>query len=147
MVRLSSDNTVAGINLVTSPDRRAIWNDYSVGGLGKLRLQCVRAAGRVQILAKEKIRAGRIEVDSLEIPSADARTEKERPQDYGVYVLQGAFTLWNMQPDDDIVLSADLRNISVGAFGSPVLGSGVFVSGAGHKGGRVNVERLEKGAV
>jgi hypothetical protein len=120
-IRLSSDNTVARIDLVTSPDKRAIWNDYSVDGLGTIRLRSVRATGRVQILAKEKIRAGRIEVDSLEIHSADARTEKERPKDYGVNVLQGAFTLWNMQPDQDIVLSADLRNISVGAFGSPYL--------------------------
>jgi hypothetical protein len=146
-LRLSSDNTIADVDLITSPDRRSIWNDYSVGSLGTIRLRCVGATGRVQILAKEKIRTGRVEVDSLEIHTADARTEKERPKDYGVYVLQGAFTLWNMQADEDVVLSADLRNISVGRFGSPVLGSGVFVSGAGNKGGRVNVERLETGAV
>jgi hypothetical protein len=52
-----------------------------------------------------------------------------------------------MQVDEDVVLGADLINISVGCFGSPVLGSGVFVSGAGDKAGRLNVERLETGAV
>ena len=146
-VRLSSDNRIEGVDIVTSPDKRAIWNDYSVGSLGEISLRSVRATGRVQILAKENIRAGRVEVDGLEIPSADARREEERPQAYGVRVLQGAFTLWNMQADEDVVLSANLANISVGRLGAPVLGSGVFVSGAGDKGGRVNVELLETGAV
>ena len=146
-VRLSADNRIEGVNIVTSPERRAIWNDYSVPRLGKISLRSVRATGRVQILAKENIRSGRVEVDGLEIPSADARSEEERPQAYGVRVLQGAFTLWNMQPDEDVVLSASLANISVGRFGAPVLGGGVFVSGAGDKGGRVNVQLLETGAV
>jgi hypothetical protein len=146
-VRLSSDNRIEGVNIVTSPERRAIWNDYSVGSLGEISLRSVRATGRVQILAKEKIRAGRVQVDGLEIQSADARSEEERPHAYGVHVLQGAFTLWNMQPDEDVVLSAALVNLWVGRFGAPVLGSGVFVSGAGDKAGRVNVELLETGAV
>jgi hypothetical protein len=101
----------------------------------------------VQILAKREIRSGRVEVDGLDIVSADARAEREGPQDYGVYVLQGAFTLWNMQPDDVVVINADLANLSVGRFGSPVLGSGVLIGGAGERGGRLDVQRLETGAV
>ena len=146
-VCLSSNNTLAGVDLVTSPEKRAIWNDYSVAGLGTIRMRSVRTTGRVQILARDNIRSGRIEVDDLEIRSADARAESERPQGYGVSVLQGAFTLWNMQPDEQVVLTADLVDLSVGRFGSPVLGSGIFVSGAGDTGGRLDVERLETGAV
>jgi hypothetical protein len=99
--------------------------------------------GHVQILAKEKVRKGRVEVGSLDIRSADARGEPERPQGYGVEVLQGAFTLWNMQPEEDVVLTADLVNPGVGRFGEPVRGSGIFVSAAGDRGGRLNVQRLE----
>jgi hypothetical protein len=146
-LQLSSDNAVSALYLVTSPERRAIWNDYSVAGLGTISLRAIRTTGRVQILGREKVRSGRVEVDGLEILAADARAERERPQDYGVYVLQGAFTLWNMQTGEEVVLTADLINISVGRCGSPVLGSGVFVSGAGDKGGRLNVERLETRAV
>jgi hypothetical protein len=146
-LRLSSNNTVAGLSLITSPAKRAIWNDYSVDGLGTIVLRSLRTTGRVQILVREKIRSGRIEVDGLDICSADARGEQERPQAYGVYVLQGAFTLWNLQADENVVLTADLVNLSVGRFGSPVLGSGVFVSGAGDKGGRLNVQRLETKAI
>jgi hypothetical protein len=144
---LSSDNTVANIDLVTSPGKRAIWNDYSVAGLGTISIRGLRTTGRVLIVARDNIRSGRVEVDGLDIRSADARAEKERPQDYGVYVVQGAFTLWNMQTDESVVLTADLVNLSVGRFGSPVLGSGVFVSGAGDKGGRLDVQRLETGGV
>ena len=46
-----------------------------------------------------------------------------------------------MQPDLDI--SANLIGISVGRIGRPVLGSGVFVGGAGDKGGRVLVQCLQ----
>ncbi|MBV9266875.1 MAG: hypothetical protein JO061_11970 [Acidobacteriaceae bacterium] len=146
-IRLSSDNTVADVDLITSPERRALWNDYSVPGLGTMSLRAVRTTGRVQILARDKVRSGHIEVDGLDIRVADARGEIERPRGYGVYVLHGAFTLWNMQPDENAVLTADLVNLSAGRFGSPVLGSGVFVSGAGDQGGRIDVQRLETGAV
>ncbi len=66
---------------------------------------------------------------------------------YDVYVLQGAFTLWNMQPEDDAVMSADLVGLSAGRGGAPVLGSSVFVSGAGDTGGRLVVRRLETDTV
>jgi hypothetical protein len=57
------------------------------------------------------------------------------PHGYGVYVLQGAFTLWNMQSDDNVVISADLPGLSAGRNSAPVLDSGIFVSGPGDKGG------------
>jgi hypothetical protein len=146
-VRLSSDNSIDSLDLYTSQDKRAIWNDYSVPALGRITLRSINTTGRVQILAKNSVRGGHVEVNGLDIRAADSRNEKDRPHGYGVYVLQGAFTLWNMQPDQSVAISADLLNISVGRFGAPVLGSGIFVSGAGETGGRLNVQRLETGAV
>jgi hypothetical protein len=145
-LQLSSENTVIALDLVVSVKKRAIWNDYAVEDMGRIRLQSLQTVGRVQILAKELVRKARIEVDGLDVVSADARVEPERPNGYGVYVIQGAFTLWNMQPDEDVVLTADLVNISAGRFGSPVLGSGVFVAGTAN-GGRLNVQRLETDAI
>jgi hypothetical protein len=142
-IQLSSDNTVSALDLVTSPERRAIWNDPQVDDLGRISLHALQTVGRVQIIARDKLRRGHVEVDGLDITSADARGEQERPHAYGVFVLQGAFTLWNMQTGDDAVLTADLVNLSAGRFGSPVFGSGVFVGGAGDRGGRLDVQRLE----
>jgi hypothetical protein len=146
-IQLSSDNRIHNIRLHASPEKRAIFNDTTVASLGRIELRSVTTTGRVQILVRDKVRGGHVDVNGLDIIAADARGEKERPHGYGVYVLHGAFTLWNMQPEDDVVVTADLVGLSAGRSGAPVRGSGIFVSGAGDKGGRLNVLRLETDAV
>ena len=146
-VQLSSDNAVSRVRLNTAPDKRAIFNDTGVETLGRIALRDVTINGRVQILARDKVRAGHVDVHGLDIVSADARAEMERPQGYGVYVLQGAFTLWNMQSDEAVTITADLTGLAAGRAGAPVRGSGIFVSGAGDKGGRLLVKRLETDAI
>lgn len=146
-VQLSSDNRIHGLRLDVAPERRAIFNDTSVESLGRIELRSVAVTGRVQILVRDKVRGGHVDIDGLDIIAADARAETERPHGYGVYVLQGALTLWNMQADDSVVVSADLVRLSAGRDGAPVRGSGIFVSGAGDKGGQLNVRRLETDAV
>lgn len=146
-VQLSSDNRIHNIRLYASPDKRAIYNDTTADSLGHIELRGVTTTGRVQILVRDKVRGGHVDVNGLDIIAADARGEKERPRGYGVYVLQGAFTLWNMQSDDSVIVSADLVGLSAGRDGAPVRGSGIFVSGAGDKGGQLNVRRLETDAV
>ena len=101
-LQLSSDNRVHSIHLRAAPDKRAIFNDTEMSGLGRLELRGVTTTGRVQILARDKVRSGHVDVNGLDIIAADARGERERPHGYGVYVLHGAFTLWNMQSDDSV---------------------------------------------
>jgi hypothetical protein len=146
-VQLSMNNRVHGVRVEVLPDQRAIFNDTTVSTLGRMMLSGVSTVGRVEILASDQVRAGHVEVDGLDIIAADARSELERPNDYGVYVLHGAFTLWNRQDDPSVCVTADLTNISVGRDGAPVRGSGVFVSGAGNDRGRLVIRRLETGAV
>jgi hypothetical protein len=146
-IQISSDNVIHDLHLDTVPDKRAIFNDTSVPSLGRIELHGVTANGRVQILARDQVRGGHVEVNGLDIAAADARAEAKRPHGYGVYVLQGAFTLWNMQPDEAVTISADVVGISAGRNGAPVRGSGIFVGGAGGTGGRLNVRRLETGPV
>jgi hypothetical protein len=146
-VQLSSDNRIHNLRLNASPERRAIFNDTSVDSLGRIELRSVTTTGRVQILARDKVRSGHVDVNGLDVISADARGEKDRPQGYGVYVLQGAFTLWNMQQDTSVIISADLVGLSAGRDGAPVRGSGIFVSGGGDQAGRLAVRRLETDAV
>jgi hypothetical protein len=146
-LQLSSDNRVHNLRLDAAIDKRAIFNDTSVDSLGRIELRGVTTTGRVQILARDKVRGGHVDVHGLDIIAADARSEMERPHGYGVYVLHGAFTLWNMQSDETVIISADLTGLSAGRDGAPVRGSGIFVSGAGDTGGRLNVRRLETEAV
>ncbi|HEU4783391.1 MAG TPA: hypothetical protein VFS83_08645 [Ktedonobacterales bacterium] len=146
-IQLSSNNRLHNLRLHVAPERRAIFNDTSVETLGELTFSAITTTGRVQLLARDRLRSGHVSVNGLDIQAADARGERDRPHGYGVDVLQGAFTLWNMQPDEEAAISADLVGLTVGRDGAPVLGSGVFVSGAGDTGGRLNVRRLETGAI
>ena len=146
-LQLSSDNQVQNISLRASPVKRAIFNDTSVANLGRIALAGVTATGQVQILARDEVRGGHIDVNGLDILSADARGQPGQPNGYGVNVIQGAFTLWNMQPEDDVAITADIVGLSAGRAGAPVLGSGIFVSGAGFNGGRLVARRLETGGM
>jgi hypothetical protein len=114
---------------------------------GVIRLRDVASVGRVRILARDSVRGGRVEIDGLDIIAADARGETERPQGFGVSVLQGAFTLWNLQPDPNIQIDASLLRLSAGREKVPVRGSGIFIGGADESGGGVQVSRLETGAI
>jgi hypothetical protein len=146
-VELSSNNSIGNLHLKAALEKRAIFNDTAVPSLGRLGLHCVTTTGRVEILARDRVRSGHVDVNGLDITAADARAAMERPQGYGVYVLRGALTLWNMQADASVAISADLIGISAGRSGAPVRGSGVFVAGAGDGGGRLNLRRLETEAV
>jgi hypothetical protein len=146
-LQLTTDNSVGNLQLVADPDRRAIFNDTSVAGLGRLLLQRLEVTGVVQILASDKVRSGHVDAHDVDIVAADARAYDVRPKGYGVEVIPGAFTLWNQQTDAAVAITADLTGLSAGRAGAPVRGSGIFVSGAGDVGGRLNVRRLETGDV
>jgi hypothetical protein len=110
-------------------------------------LKALKLTGVVQILAKDSVRGGHVEAHQIRIEAADARAFSIRPKGYGVEVVPGAFTIWNQQPDKSVVITAEITGVSAGAAGRPILGSGVFVSGAGFDDGRLIASRVETDAV
>jgi hypothetical protein len=92
-VRLSSDNRIHNLRLHASQEKRAIFNDTTVASLGRIELRSVTTTGRVQILARDNVRAGHVDVNGLDIVAADARAENERPHGYGVYVPRRVHTV------------------------------------------------------
>jgi hypothetical protein len=146
-LQLSADNRVEGLQLIADRDKRALFNDTGVEQLGRLVLRDLIVEGVVQLLARDQVRSGHVEAHSIDIVAADARGYQDRPKGYGVEVIPGAFTLWNQQTDRAVTMTADLTGLMIGRAGAPVLGSGVFVSGAGDAGGRLIAHRVETGAV
>ena len=151
-VRLTRDNTLVGVTVITAEDEVAILNDTSVTDFGTLALRGVRTCGQVLLLATDAVTGGHVEVDGLHIDRADVRGRVDRPRGFGVEALQGAFTLWNRQAEPGVVLSADLRGIGAGSAQVPIRGSGVFVAGHGNPdgipdGGTVHVLRLTTGEI
>src|SRR6516162_8693870 len=146
-LELSAGNRVEGLELVTDPNKRAVFNDTSVEHLGRLELRDLTVTGVVWLLARDRVRRGHVEAHNIDILAADARGYEERPKGYGVEVVPGGFTLWNQHDDPAITITADLTGLSAGRAGAPVHGSGIFVIGSGDKGGRMVVRRLETGAI
>ncbi|MEO3978336.1 hypothetical protein [Streptomyces sp. CAU 1734] len=144
---LTRDNRLEGLRLETSAaTARAVYNDTTRESLGTVELSDLSTLGRVEILARDAVRSGRVVVDSLDIEAADARDCRPRPQGYNVEVRQGAFTLYNQQADPETLITCDLVGLTAGREGAPVRGSGIFVSGT-EGGGRVTGGRLHTGAV
>ena len=84
-LQLSSDNRVQDIRPHASPDERAISNDMTVDCLGRIELRDATTTSRVQILARDKVRGGHVDVNGLDIVAADVWGKSERPHGYGVY--------------------------------------------------------------
>ena len=95
----------------------------------------------MQILARDKVRSGHVEVAGLDIVSADERAQTDRPQGFGVYVLQGAFShvehAGRRQGGDQRAVVG----LSAGRPAAPVLGICILVSGVGFE-GRVSAKQV-----
>jgi hypothetical protein len=151
-IRLSSDNVLEDVTVIVPEWEVAILNDTSVSDLGLLSLRNVRTRGQVLLLADGAVMSGRVEVDGLDVGSADLRGRAERQHGFGVDAMQGGFTLWNRQPVAASRITAGLLGISAGSSDSPIRGSGVFVGGhcdwdGRPDGGVVAVDQLRTGPV
>jgi hypothetical protein len=151
-VRLTTDNLLEEVTIRCPGHEAAVLNDTSVPGLGVLTLRGVRTSGQVLLLARDAVRSGHVQVDGLTVETADVRGRFHRPHGFGVDALQGAFTLWNQQPNPAVEITAELLDISVGSADHPVRGSGVFAGGHGDwsgaaEGGTVHVTRLCTGEI
>jgi hypothetical protein len=151
-IRLTRDNILEGVTVITEPDEVAILNDPSSADLGTLTLRDVQTTGQVLLVAADQVRAGHVQVENLTIVEADVRGRVDRPHGFGVEALQGGFTLWNRQADPDVRITAELLDISAGSADTPVRGSGVFVGGHGNwegigDGGTVQVSTLRTGEI
>lgn len=145
-LELSSNNTISSVTLKTNPKNRAIFNRYDTETLGRIEIDSVTTIGSVQLLAREQIKAGNIEIIDLHITASDTLDRTELPNRYGVNVTQGALTLWNMQTEQSSI-SVSIEGITLGQEGAPVLGGGIFICGSGNEKGKVYVRSLETEAI
>jgi hypothetical protein len=105
-VCLTSDNEIEGVTIRCPDHEVAVLNDTSVPDLGTLTLRDVKTTGQVLLLARDAVKAGEVRVAGLKVLSADVRGRVTRPRGFGVEAMQGAFTLWNLQPDAKVTIAA-----------------------------------------
>jgi hypothetical protein len=132
-IELRGDNAVSRLTLQADPARRSIF--LAPVAVGRFRLVDLTVTGQVDLSTS----AGHFLIDGVHIAQADVRHRAERPRLSGVGALQGAFTLWNTDPDS--VVTATIRRLSAGSERYQVHGSGVLVAG------RLEIDLLETGPI
>ncbi|EFR43653.1 hypothetical protein [Streptococcus pseudoporcinus] len=142
---LHGESSLENLSIVAMQDKKAIMMipQQVEKEFGKINLKNLEVDGQVSLIFRNPTLTADVTVEKVHVNSADTRTYLEQPQKYGVNVLQGAFTLYNFNPSQDSVVTADITGLSIGSEGHPVIGSGVFISGFNDQGGQVKVPRME----
>lgn len=151
-VRLTRNNALKDITITTVDYEVAVYNDTSIDDAGTLVLHNVTTVGQIYLVADDNLRRIRVEADQVHVKAADVRGRSRQPHGFGVDVLQGGLTLWNLQPDADTEFTATLKGINIGTPLTPVRGSGVFLDGYTDRegkltGGALRADVLETGTV
>jgi hypothetical protein len=146
-IGISANNAVKNLNIDTPVNHKAIFNTTVKQDLETFTLENLSVKGQISIIARVGVEKANVVIDNVDIHSADTRHYLEQPQKYGVNVLQGALTIYNINPNTDSLLSVAISNLSIGRKNAPVSGSGVFISGFGDKGGKTVISKLHTKAV
>lgn len=142
-IGLEGDNEIKNLAIQTSYKERVIFINSELEDLKDIYLKDLTVTGVVQILTRGNNKFLNLDIENLDIVSADARGFTERPMKYGVIVYQGAFTVYNFNPSKDSEIIANIKGLKIGRELAPVFGSGVFISGFNDEGGKVTVNELE----
>lgn len=85
--------------------------------------------GQVQILTRRSNNKLNLEIDNIDIVSADTRNRSEKPLKYCVVVHQGALTVYNYSSDPESIINANIKNITLGREKAPVITYGTSAIG------------------
>lgn len=146
-VGVSVGNTVRDLSIQTTADQKAIYATVCEVDLGRFVFENLTLTGQFSFIARSGVLSADLSLNHITILSCDARNNPEQPQKYGVNVLQGALTIYNFNGNQQSQVKVKAENITIGCANAPVLGSGIFIAGAGDEGGTIALSRLHTGAV
>lgn len=144
---VSINNEIKNLNIDTAAQKKAIYTTINPENLGLLKFDNLTIKGQISIIARTGVQQGEIIINQVDIISSDSRHYLEQPQKYGVNVLQGALTIYNLNPDENSTIHVTITNLSIGKKNAPVSGSGIFIAGYGDNGGNTIINRLHTKAV
>lgn len=146
-IALTKNNKISDMNIQADAAHRAVYNILQEQDLGEFIFENLTLVGQFSFITRPGTKSAKVSIKDLDIIACDARHYPEQPQKYGVNVWQGALTVYNFNSDADSRIDLTIDNVSIGRKHAPVLGSGLFVSGFGDKGGQVVAERITTQAV
>lgn len=146
-IGVSANNSIKNLNIDVSVNHKAIFNTTIQQDLGTFTFENLLVKGQVSIITRVGVKKANVVIDNVDIHSADTRHYLEQPQKYGVNVLQGALTIYNINANSNSLVSVTVNNLSIGRKNAPVSGCGIFISGFGDQGGKTIVSKLHTKAV
>jgi len=146
-IGVSANNSVKNLNIDTPANHKAIFNTGSATDLGTFTFENLQVKGQLSIITRVGVEKTNVVINEVDIHTADARHYVEQPQKYGVKVLQGALTIYNLNPKEESLVSVTIDGLSIGRKNAPVSGSGVFISGFNDEGGKTEITKLHTKAV
>lgn len=141
-IGVSVNNSIKNLNIDAPSNHKAIFNTLVNEDLGIFEFENLFVKGQISIITRVGVKQAKVIIDNVDIYTADTRHYLEQPQKYGVNVLQGALTIYNINPDKESCIRVDINRLSIGRKNAPVSGSGVFISGFGDDGGKVHISKL-----
>lgn len=146
-IGLTANNRLSDLSIITRADKRAIYLHGNHADRGTLSITDIDTIGQVSLITRASTQCMTLSAKNLHVIACDATHHIEQPHKYGVNVRQGAFTLYNLNPETDSVIKANCQRITIGTPNGPVLGSGICISGFGDTGGRIELEELSTSAI
>jgi hypothetical protein len=146
-IGISYNNSIKNLNIDAPVDCKAIFNTLVKDNLGDFVFDNLFIKGQLSFIARAGVEKASITINNVDIYAADTRHYLEQPQKYGVNVLQGALTIYNINPSKTSIINLSITNLSIGRKNAPVSGSGIFISGFGDEGGEILIAKLHTQAV
>lgn len=146
---LKGDAKISDLTISALQDKKAISlvPQQVRDNFGQISLENLIVDGQISMIFRAPTMTAHVDTHNVLVRKADTRTYLEQPQKYGVNVLQGAYTLYNFNPDANSKITAAISELNVGQDGQPVIGSGVFISGFNDAGGQVAMDKMVLGSV
>ncbi|WP_274369820.1 hypothetical protein [Morganella morganii] len=141
-VGVSKNNNITNLNISVFQDKKAIFSTSCDEDLGSFHFENLVLTGQLSFITKGEFIQCNVTLNNIDIVSCNSSSYLEQPQKYGVNVLQGAFTVYNLSNNSDSNITLNAKNIMIGRPNAPVIGSGIFIAGFGDIGGSVNVTEL-----
>lgn len=146
-IGVSKNNSIKNLNIDVPTHCKAIFNTVIENDLGDFLFENLLVKGQISIITYIGVEKANIIITNVDIHSADCRHYLEQPQKYGVNVLQGALTIYNINPSETSLLTVQINGIRIGRKNAPVSGSGIFISGFGDHGGKTLISQLHTESV
>lgn len=143
---LSKGNELKNLIIETDPDKRVIYQDQEMESMSTHHLSRLSVQGQISFIVGDKTKKGHIDASFVHVKHAATMQLLDRPNRFGVDMLQGAFTIWN-KSENNCEIDVDISHFSCGGETTPINGSGLVIAGTEEQMGRVKVNVLSCGHI